>query len=143
MKKKFRVPCTWQMYGYVEVEAEDWDEAEMLADGAPVPEEGSYVFASHEICHSDLQDMIECGMDGVPVGETNMVICCTVYPEGGDRDKYRDVIVCTHHCVPKGYDDGEIFAYEVSLEDVRKSMDTQKPTFDDTYVVIDYEVRST
>ena len=27
MSKKYQVPCSWQMHGYVEVEADTWQEA--------------------------------------------------------------------------------------------------------------------
>ena len=141
-KKIFRVPCVWEMYGYTEVEAEDWDDAVDKAPLSGLPDDGSYVFASFKVDDLTVDEFMEYGFDGVPVGETNMVIKCVVYPEGGDRDKYREIVVCTHHSVPKGYTDGEIFCYEVPLEEVRRSMDTDKPTFDDTYVVIDYEVKS-
>jgi hypothetical protein len=43
--KTYRVPVVWQMYGYVEVQAE----AQYAALEAPLPEDGSYIEGSFEI----------------------------------------------------------------------------------------------
>ena len=55
--KKYIVPCSWQMYGSLFVEAESWDEAVEIAedDGTSLPTNASYVEASFEVDH----DMIE------------------------------------------------------------------------------------
>ena len=57
MKTKYKIPCSWQMYGFVEVEAEDWSDAVWQAecDHQPLPEDGEYVMSSFEVDH----DMIE------------------------------------------------------------------------------------
>ena len=57
MSKKYKVPCSWQMYGFVEVEAEDWSDAIWQAecDHQPLPEDGEYVMSSFEVDH----DIIE------------------------------------------------------------------------------------
>jgi len=54
--KKYKVPCSWQMYGFVDVEAEDWSDAVWQAecDHQPLPE-GEYVMSSFEVDH----DIIE------------------------------------------------------------------------------------
>ena len=53
MKKSYRVPCSWEMYGHIHVAAESWDEAieKALADEMPLPshQESAYVLASFEI----------------------------------------------------------------------------------------------
>ena len=51
MSKNYKVPCSWQMYGYVNVEASDWDDAveEAYGDEVPLPKDGEYVIASFEI----------------------------------------------------------------------------------------------
>jgi|SaaInlV_135m_DNA_3_1039749.scaffolds.fasta_scaffold93466_2 hypothetical protein len=57
MSKEYKIPCSWQMYGYLDVEAESWDEAIEKAEdnGTPLPTDGSYVEASFEVDH----DIIE------------------------------------------------------------------------------------
>ena len=47
--KTYKVGVVWQMYGYVEVEAVDVDEAIHNAMEAPLPEDGSYVEGSFEV----------------------------------------------------------------------------------------------
>jgi len=49
--KTYKVPVVWQMYGYVEVEAENVDEAVLIAEGAPLPDNGEYVEGSFEVDH--------------------------------------------------------------------------------------------
>lgn len=46
--KTYKIPVVWQMYGYVEVEAESLDEAIQKAQDAPLPD-GSYVEGSFEV----------------------------------------------------------------------------------------------
>lgn len=47
--KTYKVGVVWQVYGYVEVEAIDVDEAIHNAMEAPLPEDGSYVEGSFEV----------------------------------------------------------------------------------------------
>ena len=49
--KEYKIPCSWQMYGTLNIEAEDWDEAIEKAeeDDSPLPTDGSYVEASFEV----------------------------------------------------------------------------------------------
>lgn len=47
--KTYKVGVVWQVYGYVEVEAVDVDEAIHNAFNAPLPEDGSYVEGSFEV----------------------------------------------------------------------------------------------
>ena len=47
--KTYKVGVVWQMYGYVEVEAIDVDEAIHNAMEVPLPENGSYVEGSFEV----------------------------------------------------------------------------------------------
>jgi len=51
VKKTYRVPCSWQMYGTLNIEAEGWDEAIEKAEDndSPLPTDGSYVEASFEV----------------------------------------------------------------------------------------------
>ena len=57
IKKHYRVPCSWQMYGYVNVEASDWDDAveEAYADEVSLPKDGEYVIASFEVDHDRIE----------------------------------------------------------------------------------------
>ena len=57
MIKKYKIPCCWQMYGYLDVEAESWDEAieEAEADDTPQPTDGDYVEASFEVDHDTIE----------------------------------------------------------------------------------------
>ena len=63
IKNNYRVPCTWQMYGYVNVEASNWDDAIEGAEGdeIPIPQDGDYVIASFEVDY----DAIESGKDSI------------------------------------------------------------------------------
>ena len=47
--KTYKIGVVWQMYGYVEVEAESLAEAIHEAQDAPLPEDGSYVEGSFEV----------------------------------------------------------------------------------------------
>ena len=47
--KTYRVPVVWQMYGYVEVEAESMVEAKHVAMDAPLPIDGDYIEGSFEV----------------------------------------------------------------------------------------------
>ena len=57
MTKKYKIPCSWQVYGIIDVEAESWSEAieKAEADDTPLPTESEYVMSSFEVDH----DMIE------------------------------------------------------------------------------------
>ena len=47
--KTYRVPVVWQMYGYVEVQAESMAEATHVAMDAPLPIDGDYIEGSFEV----------------------------------------------------------------------------------------------
>ena len=49
MKKTYRVPCSWEVYGITEVEAESWDEAISTAEESSLPDESDYVDGSFRI----------------------------------------------------------------------------------------------
>ena len=45
----YKVPCSWEVYGITEVEAESWDEAIITAEESPLPLESSYIEDSFRI----------------------------------------------------------------------------------------------
>lgn len=47
--KKFRIPCSWEMYAVVDVEAENIEDAIDIVDKMNLPENGEYVQASFAI----------------------------------------------------------------------------------------------
>lgn len=47
--KTFKIPCTWQMYGYYHIEANDLKEALQKADDSNLPTDADYVECSFEI----------------------------------------------------------------------------------------------
>ena len=47
--KLYKVPCSWEVYGITEVEAESWDEAIITAEESPLPLESSYIEDSFRI----------------------------------------------------------------------------------------------
>ena len=49
MKKTYRVPCSWEVYGITVVEAESWDEAISTAGESPWALESSYIEDSFRI----------------------------------------------------------------------------------------------
>ena len=49
MKKTYRVPCSWEVYGITIVEAESWDEAISTAEESPLPIDNSYIEDSFRI----------------------------------------------------------------------------------------------
>jgi len=49
MKKTYRVPCSWEVYGITMVEAESWDEAISTAEESPLPIDNSYIEDSFRI----------------------------------------------------------------------------------------------
>jgi hypothetical protein len=66
-KKLFKVPCSWEMYGEMEVVAENWDDAVSKAEEPErtLPTNGSYVEASFRIDH----DMVEMNKEDYEEGE--------------------------------------------------------------------------
>ena len=51
MSKYYEIPCTWEVYGTVEIEADSLEEAIELAerDDSPMPDESDYVDGSFQI----------------------------------------------------------------------------------------------
>jgi hypothetical protein len=51
MSRSYEIPCSWEVYGIVEVEADNLDEAvtKVEADDFPLPHEASYVDGSLEV----------------------------------------------------------------------------------------------
>ncbi len=47
--KLYKVPCSWEVYGITEVEAESWDEAISTAEESSLPLESSYIEDSFRI----------------------------------------------------------------------------------------------
>lgn len=52
--KKFLIPVTWQMYGFIETEAESLDDAinKVDDDSTPLPDDASYIEGSFEVDHA-------------------------------------------------------------------------------------------
>ena len=57
--KTYKIPVVWQMYGYVEVEAESMVEATLVAMDAPLPDNGDYVDGSFEVYEAGIVDVVE------------------------------------------------------------------------------------
>jgi len=57
-QKLFRVPCSWQMYGYFECYAEDWDDAIEQANEGSLPD-GDYIDDSFEVDTDRIEEMKE------------------------------------------------------------------------------------
>lgn len=57
MKKTYKIPCSWEVYGITMVEAESWDEAISIAESGSLllPDESSYISDSFRID----QEMLE------------------------------------------------------------------------------------
>ena len=47
--KKFKVPCSWEMYGTMYVEADSQEEAINKADDLPLPTDGYYIEDSFRV----------------------------------------------------------------------------------------------
>ena len=47
--KPYKIGVVWQMYGYVEVEADSKAEAIRKAEDAPLPDNGEYIEGSFEV----------------------------------------------------------------------------------------------
>ena len=56
--KTYKIPVVWQMYGYVEVEADSMSEATLVAMDAPLPIDGDYVEGSFEVDESGIVDEV-------------------------------------------------------------------------------------
>ena len=54
----YKIPVVWQMYGYVEVQAESMSEAVNKAYDVPLPEDGSYIEGSFEVDESGIVDEV-------------------------------------------------------------------------------------
>ena len=54
-KKIYKIPCTWEMYGIIEVEASNLKKAIQLADEAPLPG-GDYVDSSWQVTPDTLPE---------------------------------------------------------------------------------------
>ena len=54
----YRIPCTWEMYGVLEIEADSLDEAIAIAedDDTDLPCDDHYVDGSFEVDHALLED---------------------------------------------------------------------------------------
>ena len=61
MKKTYRVPCSWQVYAQVEVEAESWEQAKLkvITNSVPLPTDPNYVDASLEFDMEIIEEEIE------------------------------------------------------------------------------------
>ena len=59
MKKTYRVPCSWEVYGITVVEAESWDEAISAAEESPLPIDNSYIEDSFRIDEAMVEYEIE------------------------------------------------------------------------------------
>jgi hypothetical protein len=57
--KTYKIPVVWQMYGYVEVQAESMVEATLVAMDAPLPDNGDYVEGSFEVDEAAIVDEVE------------------------------------------------------------------------------------
>ena len=57
--KTYKIPVVWQMYGYVEVEADSMSEATLVAMDAPLPDNGDYVEGSFEVDEAAIVDEVE------------------------------------------------------------------------------------
>jgi len=51
MGKYYEIPCTWEVYGTVEIEADSLEEAIELAerDDSPMPDDSDYVDGSFQV----------------------------------------------------------------------------------------------
>ena len=50
--KEYKIPVCWQMYGYMDIRAEDWDEAIAIVEDDTISlPDGDYVQGSFEVDH--------------------------------------------------------------------------------------------
>jgi hypothetical protein len=54
--KKYKIPCVWESYGYMEIEAESIHQAIEIAelDDTPLPKESSYIQGSFCVDHDGI-----------------------------------------------------------------------------------------
>ena len=59
-KKFFTIPCSWEMYGKLEIEAESLEEAILIAESPEtgMPNTSTYIDDSFQIDHDILNDVI-------------------------------------------------------------------------------------
>ena len=57
--KTYKIPCTWQMYGYYHIEAENIKEALQKAEDADLPENGEYIEMPEENDEIIIEDVEE------------------------------------------------------------------------------------
>ena len=83
LKKWHKVPVAWQMYGYMDIEAEGWDEAIEIAedDATPLPTNADYVEGSFEVDHDiiefereEAREKIRRKVDGEDIEEQEIII---------------------------------------------------------------------
>ena len=53
--KTYKIPVFWAMSGIVEIQAESMEEAILMAEHAPVPENGEYMDCSFEVDEQAIQ----------------------------------------------------------------------------------------
>jgi hypothetical protein len=53
--KTYKIPVFWTMSGIVEIQAESIEEAILMADDAPLPENGEYMECSFEVDEHAIQ----------------------------------------------------------------------------------------
>ena len=54
--KEYTIPCSWQMYGYMKVEADSLKDAIKKADDMPLPD-GDYVTDSFEVDEQMVEEL--------------------------------------------------------------------------------------
>jgi len=57
--KTYKIPVVWQMYGYVEIEADSMSEAINMTYRAALPSDGSYIEGSFEVDESGIVEEVE------------------------------------------------------------------------------------
>jgi len=59
MSKYYEIPCSWEVYGTMEVEANSLEEAIKLAerDDSPMPDDSDYVDGSFEVDRDVAEEM--------------------------------------------------------------------------------------
>lgn len=58
MQSEYEIPCSWQMYGYMKIQADTIEEAIEIAesDSTNLPSDGSYVEASFEVDYDVIEE---------------------------------------------------------------------------------------
>ena len=54
--KTYKIPCVWEMYGYVEVSAESLEDAIEIAEDFPHLLNGEYIQGSFQVDYDALDD---------------------------------------------------------------------------------------